>query len=169
VAAVAASAAVADVAAAAPSVSGAKGTASAERRCVPMLVQAKLGGKYRGSKRARISVSRPTIGNVGKAATGTKRQRWAAQEAPKFPVLGVAIGPVLRLALDGAHATSGPVERRGHPDFVWVMDKEYFTMHDDIAIIFRHDMVAHLYLCAVDGGATGRHKLNSRKTVRSGW
>ena len=82
---------------------------------ITRLVQAKLGGKYRGSKRARISVSRPTIGNVGKAATGTKRQRWAAQEAPKFPVLGVAIGPVLRLALDGAHATSGPVERRGHP------------------------------------------------------
>ena len=167
-----ASAVVADVAAAAtpadaataPSVSEAKGNAAAEGCRVLMLVQAKLGTKYRGVdfNNARGSVLRSTIGHVAKTATGRKRQRWEIEQVLKFPILGVVFDPSSSFLLDGALATSGHVEWDGQSDFVWIMDRQYFATHEGVATIFNHAMVLRLYLCIVEGGAAPLYSKRAR-------
>ena len=149
----------------APPAAGGK-TAGAEPRLL-MLVHANLGAKYRAFETARRTVSRETIGRV-KAATGKTWERTNIQNALTFPVLGVVVDPVSRLRLNRARALSGHVEWQGHSDFLWVMDKEYFEEHPDIAKIFRHEMVTHLYECAANKGTSqeGAPARKSRKRAR---
>ena len=123
---------------------GDRGKASDEESQLTMLVHIKLGVKYT-CKQARSTVLRSNIDTVGKPV-GT----WQRQKAPELPVLKVVIDPVERVVLDSARAMSSHTEWRGHAEFAWVMDKEYFDGHPDIATVFKHDMVRHLYLCAAN-------------------
>ena len=122
------------------------GKASSGECRLTMLVQAKLRGKFYGFKDAVRTVLRSTIGLNTKAAKGKTWHRTRIQQELKLPVLGVVIDPVSKLFSGGVRAMSG---RHGQSDFVWVMDKEYFGTHPDIAKVFNHDMVTHLYNCAV--------------------
>ena len=136
------------VAAAVPTAPPVTGEATPGECQLIMLVQAKLRAKYHQFKHARSTVLRSTIGQTNKAADGKTWQRERIQQALKFPVVGVVIDPVSPLLEDRKRAQSSHVEFDGHTDFVWVMDKEYFDTHADIAKIFSHDIVTRLYDCA---------------------
>ena len=136
------------VAAAVPTAPPVTGEATPGECQLIMLVQAKLRAKYHQFKHARSTVLRSTIGQTNKAADGKTWQRERIQQALKFPVVGVVIDPVSPLLEDRKRAQSSHVEFDGHTDFVWVMDKEYFDTHADIAKIFNHDIVTRLYDCA---------------------